>query len=199
MATVTIRQGVWLDHYKFDDPGGVNDNKIVVIAHQISEVFVQTSSVNYHTFKEDLGCWNDAEVLECPDDDLDPPNGVWRHPVLKQLNDIMLAGGAIVGANLTDLQEKAYYLAFWFEYRTHKVFEDGLAQMVLDGQNTLQQVRHLKYLINGNGVDITTASAIASNWVDNSIQPTYNDLGLATIPLQDRRLLKIFGEVGWFE
>jgi len=197
MATAVIRQGQYIDQYKIDDLGGDYDNYLIYISHGLSELVIQVSSIDYTTSKENLLCWNDGEVLECPDDDLG--GGVFLMPVLKQLEDILVAGGLSVGADLTDLAEKAIYLAFWYEYRTRKVFEDALAEMVLEGLNELQQRRSLKYVIFGNGIDLVTAQSLANDRVNSSIIPTYNDLNIATVPLQDRRLLSIFGEVGWFE
>ena len=198
-ATAEYKQGVYIDQYKIIDPGGPNDNNLIFISHKVNEVVIQVSSIDHHTSKEALLCWEDNSILECPDDDLNPPNEVWRMPVLKQLDDIMVAGGVTYVGDLTDLGEKAIYLAFWFEYMGHNVFQDALAEMITEGLNELQQRRSLKYVIYGNGVDLTTAQAVANNWITNGIQPTYDDLGLATIPLQYRRVLKLFGEVGWFE
>ena len=115
------------------------------------------------------------------------------------LNDIMLAGGVTVGADLSDLREKEIYLGFIFEYAIHKVFQDALAEMITEGLNATQQRRSLKYVMFGNGIDLVTAQALANDWVTNGVQPTYGQLGLATVPLQYRRTLKLFGEVGWFE
>jgi hypothetical protein len=198
-ATAEYKQGALVDQYKIIDVGGPNNNNLIFISHKVNELVIQVSSVDTHTSKEALLCWEDNSILECPDDDLDPPNEVWRMPVMKQLNDIMVEGGVTYVGDLTDLAEKSIYLAFWFEYVGHNVFQDALAEMILEGLNELQQRRSLKYVIFGNGIDLTTSQAIANNWITNGIQPTYDDLGLATIPLQYRRVLKLFGEVGWFE
>lgn len=196
-ATAVLRQGQYIDQYKIDDPGGDFDNHLLFFSHRVNEIVIQTSSVNYHTSKEALYCWQNSDFTECPDDDIG--GGVFRSPAIVLLNQIQLEGGVTVGAYLTDLAEKSIYLAFWFEYRSHKVFQDSVDEMVLEGLNELQQRRSLKYVIFGNGIDLVTSQAVANNWITNGIQPTYNDLNLATMPLQDRRLLKLFGEVGWFE
>ena len=196
MATAVLRQGDYVDQYKIDDPGGPYDNNLIYIAHRVNEVVVQVSSVNYHTSQEALLCWTDNSIPECPDDLVGSPLD-YRMPVVKFLDDIMAAGGVSIGADLTELAEKGIYLAFWFEYRTQKVWRDALAEMIAEGMNALQQRRSLKYVIYGNGVPLATAQAVANNWITNSVQPTYKDLSLATIPRQDRRLLKLFGAVGW--
>lgn len=198
-ASAVLRQGVFIDQYAIDDPGNASgfDNNRIFISHQVNEVVIQVSGANLHTSSEALLCWDDPEILECPDDDLG--GGVFRMPVLTFLNDIQIAGGVTVGAPLTDLQEKSRYLAFWHEYRTKKMITDSIAEMVTDGLNALQQKRALKYIYFGNGIDIVTAKTLADNRIDFGTIATYGDYNLATIPLQDRRLLKLFGEVGWFE
>jgi len=196
-ATAVLRQGQYIDQYKFDAPGTDFDNHLIFFSHRVNEAVIQISSIDYHTSKESLLCWGDSDITECPDDDIG--GGVLRSPAIVLLNTIQTEGGVTVGADLTDLAEKSIYLAFWFEYRAHKVFQDSLAEMVLEGLNELQQRRSLKYVIFGNGVDFDTSQAVANNWITNGIQPTYNDLNLATMPLQDRRLLILFNEVGWFE
>lgn len=199
MATATLRQGVFVDQYAIDDPGNASgfDNNRVFISHQVNEVVIQVSGVNLHTSSEALLCWDDPDILECPDDDIG--GGVSRMPVLTFLDGIMLAGGVTVGVDLTDLQEKSIYLAFWHEYRTKKLVTDSIAEMVTEGLNATQQRRALKFIYFGNGIDIVTAQALANDRITNGVIATYGDYGLATIPLQDRRLLKLFGEVGWFE
>ena len=114
MATAEYKKGEFIDQYKIIDVGGPNNNNLVFLAFQIPEVVVQTSSVNNITFKENLLCWDDSTVTECPDDDIG--GGVIRMPVLNQLNDIMVAGGVTYVGSLTDLAEKAIYRAFWYEY-----------------------------------------------------------------------------------
>lgn len=198
-ATAVARDGVFITQYAIDDPGNASgfDNNRVFISHQVAEVVIQVSGVNTHTSSEDLLCWDDPDLLECPDDDLG--GGVFRMPVLKLLNDIQVAGGVTNGVALTDAAEKSIYLAFWHEYRTKKLVTDTIAEMVTEGLNAIQQKRGLKFVYFGNGVDIITAKILADDRIDNGTIATYADYGLATIPLQDRRLLKLFGEVGWFE
>ena len=198
MATATLRQGTYVDQYKIDDLGGEYDNYLVIISHQVNEVLIQVSSVNFHTQKEALLCWDDPYIIECPEDDIG--GGVYRMPILVLLDSIMAAGGVTVGADLSDARQKSIYLGFWHEYRTHKlVVEDSIDQMILDGLNATQQRRALKFIYFGSGIDIDTAQALANNRITNGVSATYDEYGLSTIPLQDRRLLKLFGEVGWFE
>jgi len=199
MATAEYRQGTYIDQYKIIDVGGPNNNNLVFISHKVNEVVIQTSSINNNTSKEALLCWQDGSILECPDDDLDPPNEQWRMPVLKQLDDIMVAGGVTYIGDLTDLGEKSIYLAFWHEYMMEAVVESSIVEMIAEGLNDLQQRRSLKYIYYGNGLGLTEAQAVANNRITNSVQATYDEYGLATIPLQYRRVLKLFGEVGWFE
>lgn len=198
-ATAVLRQGVFIDQYKIDDPGNASgfDNNLLFFSHRVNEVVLQVSSVNTHTSKENLLCWGDSEVVECPGDP-DGQGGILS-PVIYFLEQILLANGVTVGADLTDLAEKSIYLAFWHEYRTHKLVEDSIAEMVTEGLNELQQRRALKFIYFGNGIDIVTAQALANNRITNGVSATYDEYGLATMPLQDRRLLKLFGQVGWFE
>lgn len=199
MATSTIRQGEFIDQYAIEDPGNASgfDNNRIYISHQVNEVVIQVSGANYYTSQEALLCWDDPDIIECPNDDIG--GGVLRMPALSFLADIQDAGGVTVGADLSELQEKAIYLAFWHEYRTKKLVTDSLAQMAVEGLNENQRRRALKFIYFGNGIDITTAQSLANDRVTNGIIATYNDYNLATVPLQDRRLLKLFGEVGWFE
>lgn len=196
-ATAEYKRGEYVDQYKIIDVGGPYNNHVVWIAAQVTEVTIQLSSVNTHTFSESLLCWDDPDITECPDDDLG--GGVFRMPVLKQLNDIMVANNVVPVGFLTVLGEKSVYLAFWNEYKLKKLITDSLAQMVLDGYNDLQKVRSLRFVFVGNGIDPAVALTLAQARVNQSIIHTYDELGLATIPLPDRRLLKLFGEVGWFE
>lgn len=199
-ATAVYRQGVYIDQYKIDDPGNVSGfhNNLIFISHKVIEVVRQTSSVNHHTFKESLLCWADPTTYpECPCDD--DGQGGQESAGMCFLNSIMEAGGVTPGAPLSDLAEKSIYLGFWHEYRTKKQMNDMLDQMTLDGLNNLQKVRGMKFAYMSQGIDITTATSISQNWVNNGIQPTYDEYGLPTIPIHDRRLLKLFGEVGWFE
>jgi len=202
MATAVIRQGEFVDQYAIDDPGNASgfDNNRMFLAHKVAEVVVQVSGVNTHTSSASLLCWEDPDEALCPNDDLDPPNEVWREPEIVFLDSIMAAGGVTVGADLTALQEKAIYLAFWHEYRTKKMITDIVAEMGTEGLNATQKKRGLKYVYNGNGVDIVTAKTLADARIDSGTVATYDEYGLATIPLQDRRLLRLFGEVGytWF-
>lgn len=199
MATATIRQGEYIDQYKISDPGNVSgfDNNILYFSHQVQEVVKQVSSVNHHTFKEDLLCWDNPDELTCPCED-DGQGGILS-PTICFLDSIMAANGIIVGADLTDEAEKLIYLAFWHEYRTETQIENMLAEMEIELLNELQKKRGMKFAYMSQGVDIVTAKTIADNRVDNGIKATYDDYGFATIPLHDRRLLKLFGEVGWFE
>lgn len=197
MATAVLRQGVDIDQYKIDDLGGPHDNNLVYISHGLSEVVIQTSSIIYTTSKENLLCWNDGTVLECPDDDLG--GGVFRMPVLKQLNDIMVAGGVTVGADLTDLAEKAIFRAFWHEYVLENVIDNLLVELDTLVLNDLQLKRNLRSVYFGNGVDWITAKTIADARIDSGTIATHNDYGLATVSLQYRRMLILFGAVGWFE
>lgn len=192
-ATAVHRPGDYLNQYKIDDVGGEHDNKIVYIADKIAEIVIQASGVDYTTSKESLRCWARGyyDDVDCPTEATDP--------VLVFLESIMIAGNVTHGAWLTDLQEKKVYLAYWNEYKLKKLVVDALAEMDTEGLNDLQKRRALKYIYFGHGIDLLTAQSIANARVINSIVATYDDLGLATIPLQDRRLLKLFGEVGWFE
>jgi hypothetical protein len=198
MATAVIRQGAFIDQYKIDDPGNASgfDNNLVIFSHRVDEIVRQVSSVNFRTFKENLLCWGDGGPDACPCDD--DGEGGQLSGGLCFLNDIMLAGGVSVGADLTDLQEKKIYLAFWHEYRTETQMENMIAQMELEGLNATQQRRGLKFAYLSHGIDIDTAQAIANNRISNGVKATYDDYNLATIPVHDRRLLKLFGEVGWF-
>lgn len=197
--SAVYRQGQFIDQYAIDDPGNASgfDNNRVFISHQVNEVVIQVSGVNQHTSSEALLCWDDPDILECPDDDLG--GGVFRMPVLKFLNDIMVAGAVTVGADLSDAAEKSIYLAFWHEYRTKKLITDSVAEMAIEGLNAVQQKRALKFIYFAQGVDLVTAKTLADDRIDFGTIATYGDYGLATIPLHDRRLLKLFGEVGWFE
>jgi len=198
MATATLRQGEFIDQYKIDDPGNASgfDNNLFYLAFQVQEVVRQTSSVNYHTFKEDLLCWDNSEEPTCPCDS--DGQGGQLSAGLCYLDSLMVAGNIIVGADLTIAAEDSIYLAFWHEYRTQNQMQIMLDQMVLEGLNALQQQRGMKFAYMSQGVEITTANGIANDWVNNSILPTYNDYGLAGIPTHDRRLLKLFGQSGWF-
>lgn len=198
-ATATLRKGDLVNQYAISDPGNASgfDNIRIIESHRIPEVLIQFAGNDFHTRKANWLCWGDPDVLECPDDDIG--GGVMREPELVFLNDIMTAGGVTLGAPLSDLRTKEIYLGFWYEYRTKKVFNDAIAEMVLEGMNATQQKRALRYIMFGNGIDMITSQTLSTNWIDSSVEPVYTDLGLATIPLQDRRLLKIFGEVGWFE
>lgn len=197
MATAEYKKGEFIDQYKIIDVGGPNNNNLVFLAFNIPEVVVQTSSVNRNTFKENLLCWDSSEVLECPDDDLG--GGVFRMPVLKQLNDIMIAGGVTHVGNLTDLGEKAIYRAFWYEYTIKGVVSTIMADAYFTALNDLQKVRNLRSVYYGNGIDSTTALSIAQNYINNGIEPKHDELGLATAPLQYRRWLRLFGPTGWFD
>lgn len=199
MATAVLRQGEFIDQYNISDPGNASgfDNYRLYQSHRISEVVIQISGANLHTSSENLLCWSDPDVIECPDDDIG--GGILRMPVLSLLADIQIAGDVTVGADLTDLQEKSIYLAFWNEYRMKKLVTDSIAEMVIEGLNATQQRRGLKFIYFSNGIDITTAQALANDRISNGTIATYGDYGMATVPLHDRRLLILFGEVGWFE
>lgn len=205
MATAVLRQGEWIDQYKIDDPGDASGfhNNLLVFSHNIPEVLRQVSSVNHRTFKANLLCWGDPDATTCPCDYTgSPPVGSppeILQPAICFLNDIMLAGGVTVGADLSDAAEKSIYLGFWHEYRTEKQMEDMITQMGVEGLNNTQKRRGLKFAYMSQGVDITTAQSIANNRITNGVKATYDEYNLATIPIHDRRLLKIFGEVGWFE
>lgn len=197
MATAEYKKGEFIDQYKIIDVGGPNNNNLVFLAFQIPEVVVQTSSVNNITFKENLLCWDDSTVTECPDDDIG--GGVIRMPVLNQLNDIMVAGGVTYVGSLTDLAEKAIYRAFWYEYTIKGVVNTIMADAYFTALNDLQKVRNLRSVYYGNGIDSTTALSIAQNYINNGVEPTHDDLGLATASLQYRRWLRLFGATGWFD
>ena len=197
MATAEYKKGEFIDQYKIIDVGGPNNNNLVFLAFQIPEVVVQTSSVNHITFKENLLCWDDSTVVECPDDDIG--GGVIRMPVLNQLNDIMVAGGVTYVGSLTDLAEKAIYRAFWYEYTIKGVINTIMADAYFTALNDLQKVRNLRSVYYGNGIDSTTALSIAQNYINNGVEPTHDDLGLATASLQYRRWLRLFGATGWFD
>ena len=199
MATAEYKKGEFIDQYKIIDVGGPNNNNLVFLAFQIPEVVVQTSSVNHITFKENLLCWESSEVLECPNDDLDPPNESWRMPVLKQLDDIMVAGGVTYVGSLTDLAEKAIYRAYWYEYVIKGAVNTIMADAYFTALNDLQKVRNLRSVYYGNGIDSTTALSISQNYINNGVEPTHDDLGLATASLQYRRWLRLFGATGWFD
>lgn len=200
VATAVLRQGNFIDQYKIADVGNEYDNHVIWIAWQVAEVVYQPSSIDTETFKTSLLCWEDPDIVECPDDDIDPGAPVvYREPIIKFLDDIMVAGNVTVGADLTDLAEKSVYLAFWHEYRTAKVITDSLAEMVTAGLNALQQKRSLKYVYFGLGIDLVTAGTIADARVDSSTVANYDDYNLATVPLQDRRLLSLFGDAQWFD
>lgn len=196
-ATAEYKQGEFIDQYKIIDVGGPNNNNLVFLAHQVPEVVIQVSSVNHHTSKENLLCWDNPEVLECPDDDLG--GGVFRMPVLKQLNDIMLAGGVIYVGDLTDLGEKAIYRSFWYEYTIKGAINTIMADAYFVALNDLQKVRNLRSVYYGNGLDSAVALSISQNYINNGVEPTHDDLGLATASLQYRRWLRLFGHTGWFE
>lgn len=200
MATATLRQGNFIDQYKIEDSGGEFDNHLIFISFQVTDVVYQTSSLDTETFKTSLLCWEDPDLTECPDDiiDIGPPI-VYREPIIKFLDDIMAAGGVTVGADLTDLAEKSIYLAFWHEYRTAKVITDSIAEMVTEGLNDNQQKRALKYIYFGLGIDFNTSKTIADARINSSTVANYDDYNLATVPLQDRRLLILFGDAAWFD
>lgn len=198
-ATAIVREGEFVAQYNLSDPGNASgfDNNRVFVSHQIAEVVIRVSGANAHTSSESWLCWSDPDETLCPDDDIG--GGIMRMPVLKFLADIQIAGEVTRGANLTDLQEKAIYLAFWHEYRTKRLVTTSIAEMVTEGLNATQQRRGLKFIYFSNGVDLATAQALANDRINNGTIATYEDYGLATMPLQDRRLLKLFSEVGWFE
>ena len=197
MATAEYKKGEFIDQYKIIDVGGPNNNNLVFLAFQIPEVVVQTSSVNHITFKENLLCWDDSTVTECPDDDIG--GGVIRMPVLNQLNDIMVAGGVTYVGSLTDLAEKAIYRAYWYEYVIKGAVNTIMADAYFTALNDLQKVRNLRSVYYGNGIDSTTALSISQNYINNGVEPTHDDLGLATASLQYRRWLRLFGATGWFD
>jgi len=202
MATAVVRSGQFIDQYAISDPGNASgfDNNRVFISHKVAEVVIQESGANTHTRSESLLCWEDPDETLCPQDDTDPGPGVeYRSPTLVFLDNIMATGGVTVGAPLSLPREREIYLAFWHEYRTKKLVTDSIAEMDVEGLNNTQKRRALKYIYFGNGVDITTAQSLANNHITNGVIATYMDYNLATIPLHDRRLLKLFGEVGWFE
>lgn len=200
VATAVLRQGNFIDQYKIDDVGNEYDNHVIWIAFQVAEVVYQPSSVNTTTFKSSLLCWEDPDIVECPDDDIDAGAPVvYREPIIKFLDDIMVAGNVTVGADLTDLAEKSVYLAFWHEYRTAKVITDLIAELDLLGLNDLQKVRNLRSAYFGLGIDWTTSQTIAQARINSSTVANYDDYNLATVPLQDRRLLNLFGDAQWFD
>jgi len=198
MATAVLRQGEFIDQYKIDDPGNASgfDNNLFFISFQVQEVVRQTSSVNFHTFKEDLLCWDNSEEPTCPCDS--DGQGGQLSAGLCFLDSIMLAGGVTVGADLTVAAEEMVYLAFWHEYRTQNQMQIMLDQMTVEGLNDLQKVRGMKFAYMSQGVDITTANSIAQAWVNTATLPVYTDYGLTRIPQHDIRLLKLFGHTGWF-
>lgn len=197
--SITHREGDFIDQYKIDDVGNPYHNHIFYYSHQVAEIVIQKSSVLYATESESLLCWSDNEETLCPDDVISTDPIVYRMPGIMALETIMMESGVTMGAPLTELQEKAIYLAFWHEYKMKKVATDSIAEMEVEEMNALQQRRALKYIYFGHGIDMTTAQSIANARITNSIVATYDDYNLATVPLQDRRLLKLFGEVGWFD
>lgn len=197
-ATSVERHGTpnYITQYKISDAGGEFDNVIVYLPFGLLETVIQVSSTDFHTSKENFGCWYDSDITECPDDDIG--GGELRSPTLVFLDNIFAAGNNTKGADLSELATKKIYLAFWHEYKMQKLAADSVAEMVLEGMNALQQRRSLKYVYFGNGIDLSTAQSIANNYITNGIMPTYDDYGLATMPQQDRRLLKLFGDSDWF-
>ena len=198
-ATVVVRDGEYITQYAISDPGNASgfDNNRVFVSHRIPEVVIQVSGVNFHTSSESYHCWQDTDEVECPDDDIG--GGALRSPTLVFLDSILEAQATTQGAPLSNLAEKKIYLAFWHEYRTKKIIRDSVAEMELEGLNSPQKRRSLKFVYYGNGIDFVTAEALANDRINNGTIATYNDYNLTTMPLQDRRLLKLFGEVGWFD
>jgi len=198
MATAVLRQGEFIDQYKIEDIGNASgfDNNLFFFTFQAQEVVRQASSVDYHTFKEDLLCWDNAEEPTCPCDS--DGQGGQLSAGLCFLDSIMVAGGVTVGADLTIPAEELIYLAFWHEYRTENQMANMLAQMEVELLNDLQKKRGMKFAYMSQGIDIVTAKAIADPWIDTGTRPTYAQYGLDGIPAHDRRLLKLFGHSGWF-
>lgn len=201
-ATAVERTGIngVVTQYKIDDLGGDYHNHLIYESLNVCEVVIQTSSIIYTTSKENYLCWCD-ESVECPDDDIDggTPGVQPRMPVLYQLEQIRIANSVTAGATLSDLASKAIYRAFWYEYVIKGRINTIMADSYFTSLNALQQKRNLKSVYYGNGVDVTTAQTIADAYIDGPTEPTHNDLGLATVSLQYRRMLILFGEVGWFE
>lgn len=197
-ATAVLRQGTYIEQYNISDPGNVSgfDNNRVFISWKTAEVVIQVSGANKHTSSESLYCWEDPDVIECPDDDIG--GGVLRSPVLVFLNNIMLERGVTIGARLNGIAERSIYLAFWHEYRTKRLVTTSVARMALDGLNATQQRRALKFIYFGNGIDIVTAQSLANARINSGTVATYDQYNLNNIPIQDRRLIKLFGEAGWF-
>ena len=197
-ATTVLRNGVNIDQYKISDPGNVSgyDNHIVYITRGAAEVVIQVSGVNKRTFKESMYCWEDVDVVECPTDDIG--GGVLRSPVLVFLESILNDVGSIRGATITPATERLIYLAFWHEYGIKKLITDSLAEMELEGFNPTQKRARLKYVYFGNGIDLATSQALAVDRVTNGTIANYTDYNLVNVPVQDRRLIKLFGNSGWY-
>lgn len=198
MATAVIRQGTYIDQYNISDLGNASgfDNNRVFISWKTAEVVIQVSGINTHTSDESMYCWEDPDIIECPNDDIG--GGVFRSPTIMFLDSIMASGGVTVGADLTGAAERLIYLAFWHEYRTKRLVTTSIAEMVTDGLNAVQQKRALKYIYFGNGIDIITSKTLADARIDSGTVATYDQYALTNIPTQDRRLIKLFGEAGWF-
>ena len=197
-ATCTERVGDRVTQYKIDDPGNASgyDNHLLYVATYVPRGVVQKSSVNLETYRELFDC-NDA--VECPWDDLDPPNEVWRSPTFMFLDSIWIAnGGCIRGAPLTATQNKNIRIAYWDAYMIKGSVNDILAELAILGDNDLQKTRKLRAFYFGMGVDFTTADTVASAKVEGQ-EIDWGEYGLTQVPDRSIRWAKIGGGTGWWE
>lgn len=196
-----LRKGLWVRQYKLTDTGGRCENCLVLIDEKIPEVVIQTSSVDYKSWKETHQCVEVAvDVWECPWDDLDPPNQVYRSPTVMILEEAHLARNVTIGVALTELREKEIYLSFWHEYKMQLRMTELMAEMEADGLNDIQKRRSLESVFIFHGISEIDAEAAAAIRVNTPLLFDYMDYGLATISVADRRLLSILGSPAsdWF-
>lgn len=202
-ATAVYREGSYIATYKItdaDNHSGYNNN-IVTISHRINEAIVQTSGVDFSTVKTDWGCWGDASLAYCPDDWMGED---YREPIIVFLNDLMGGGYVTRGADLSDLRTKELYGMYWNEWILKAVVTDLVTRMVNDGLNATQQKRILKFSLIANGIPNNAdpddyANEVAIAYIDVDPELVFDDFGLATVPQQYRKTLRLFGETGWFE
>lgn len=197
-ASVESRSGNSIDQYTLSDPGNVSgfDGYVIYYSRGVPEVVIEVNTTTHRIIKESYYCWEDVDILECPDDDIG--GGVFRSPVLMFLEEQFFQGTVTTGAPLTANNERLIFLAFWHAYRTKNLIKTSIDEMVLDGLNAVQQKRALKFIYFGNGIDIITSKALADARIDNGTVARYTSYGLTNIPVQDRRLIKLFGIAGWY-
>lgn len=193
------RQGEFIDQYAItdsDNHSGFNNIRII-ISQGVCEALVQYTGIDTRTRKANLLCWCDAEEVLCPDDDIG--GGVMREPEIVFLEDIMVAGALTIGADLADLRQKEIYGQFWNEYSLKGSVSTMVSGMVTEGLNALQQKRALKFALYMDGLPLLNAQTVANNYIDVTPELDFADFGIATVPLRFRRVLILFGAVGWFE